>query len=272
MSTAVHLLPISAKGWLTFTDEDVTMSSMLKDHMKAFLNLLFPKNCHTCSRLLNDQTARFDEHLCQDCFSDMKRCQAASCRYCGEPLTQDRNIAELLCRKCRNDRPDYGRLLACYLYQGPVRHLIHQFKYGRRPHLARTIAGLMTRAIPAGWLDQFDALVPVPLHPSRRREREFNQAALMASALGDDSGLPVIPALMRIKNTKALACIEKHGRLAALDNAFALDKKYRSLIADRCVLLVDDIVTTTATARLASRVLTQQASCRDISVLSFAKG
>jgi ComF family protein len=245
---------------------------MLKDHMNAFLNLLFPKNCHTCSRLLDGQTARFDEHLCQDCFSDMKRCQAALCRYCGAALTQEREIAELLCRGCRNDQPDYKHLLACYLYQGPVRHLVHTFKYGRRPYLAQTIAGLMTRCLPAGWLGQFDALVPVPLHPARHREREFNQAALIASTLGHHSGIPVIPALQRKKNTHALARIKRHGRLAVLNNAFALDQQCRSLIAGRRVLLVDDIVTTTATVRLASRVLTEHAACREISVLSFAKG
>ncbi|MDD5019074.1 MAG: ComF family protein [Candidatus Omnitrophica bacterium] len=245
---------------------------MFKGYLNAFFDLFFPKNCHICSRLLGGLTARFDDHLCQDCFSAMKRCHVVSCRYCGAALTQDREIEELLCRGCRNDQPDYQRLLACYAYDGPVRLLIHRFKYDGRPYLARTIAALMTRVLPAGWLEQFDVLVPVPLHPSRRREREFNQAALIASTLARDPGLPVIPALKRTKNTRALAGVKRSERRNVLDNAFCLDTRYKPLIARNRVLLVDDIVTTTATVRRASRLLSREASCRKVCVLSFAKG
>ncbi|MFB3919233.1 MAG: ComF family protein [Candidatus Velamenicoccus archaeovorus] len=244
---------------------------MLKSYAQACCDLLFPRSCHICSRLLCGATARFDDHLCADCFASMKRCNAISCRWCGSPLTEEREKEEFFCRRCRNDKPAYHRLMTCYAYEGPVRLLIHKMKYEGRAYLASTIARLIAAALPDKWLDLFDALVPVPLHAARAREREFNQAEAIARHLAGTTSLSVIPALQRSKNTPALADLKKQGRMRVLNHAFRLDEKCSSLMSRRRILLVDDIVTTTATARQASRLLMDEGGCCQVTVLAFAK-
>lgn len=245
---------------------------MLKSYAQACCNLLFPRSCHICSKLLCGATARFDDHLCADCFASMKRCDVVSCRSCGSALTEEREKEEYFCRRCRNDRPDYHRLLSCYVYDGPVRSLIHKLKYEGRAYLASTVAKLIAAALADKWLDQFDALVPVPLHAARAREREFNQADLIARHLARGTSLPVVPALQRSKNTQALADLKKQGRMRVLNHAFRLEEKLSPMLRQRRILLVDDIVTTTATARMTSRLLMDEGACRQVTVLAFAKG
>ncbi len=245
---------------------------MFKSYAQACCDLLFPRSCHICSRLLRGATAKFDDHLCADCFASMKRCETVCCRWCGSPLTEEREREELFCRRCRNDRPAYHRLMTCYAYEGPVRLLIHKMKYGGRAYLASTVARLIAAALPDKWLDQFDALVPVPLHAARAREREFNQAEAIARHLTGATSLPVIQAIQRPKNTPALADIKRQGRVRVLKDAFRLEEKLGPMLRQRHILLVDDIVTTTATARMASHLLMNEGDCRQVTVLAFAKG
>ncbi len=245
---------------------------MLKSYARACCDLFFPRSCHICSQLLCGATARFDAHLCGDCFASMKRCETLCCRWCGSHLTEEREKEELFCRRCRNDRPAYHRLMTCYVYEGPVRLLIHKMKYEGRSYLASTVARLIAAALPDKWLESFDALVPVPLHAARAREREFNQAEVIARHLAGTASLPVIPALQRQKNTPALADLKKQERMRTLDRAFRLNEKCRSFMSRRRILLVDDIVTTTATARLASHLLMDEGACGQVAVLAFAKG
>ena len=257
---------------MTFSDENVTICPMFKRYGQVLLNLLFPRNCHICSQLLSGRVAGFDNHLCWDCYSSMKRCAPVSCRLCGLPLENEREKQENICRACRKNTPSYDRLLSCYLYQGNVRKLIHRFKYENRPYLAKTIGRLILKTLPKEWFSGYDALVPVPLHPVRHREREYNQAELVLNVLARAAGKPLAPVLLRKKNTRPLSELKKQDRLRALTGAFGLDPKQASLLRGKRVLLFDDIVTSVSTARLASHVLASQAGCRSVSVLSFARG
>lgn len=261
---------INLNHLLTISEANVTIGAMFKPYAQAFFNLLSPKNCHICSRLLNSRNAAFDDHLCWDCFCSMKRTAPVSCRLCGLPLKSSRDLKENTCPVCRKNTPSYKRLLSCYVYGGAVRKLIHRFKYDHRPYLAETLSRLILKTLPENWLKDFDVFVPVPLHPVRQREREYNQAELILRLLARNSGKPLVPALIRKKNTRPLSELKKTERHCVLNGAFGLDEKQARLIRGKRVLLFDDIITSTSTAREISRLLCST-GC-EVSVLSFARG
>ena len=237
--------------------------------MTACMDLLYPKNCHICSKILNSQTRAYDDYICWDCFWVMKKTPVVACSLCGSLLKDDKELNTLKCRACQQDSPPYQRLLACYIYEGTTRELIHRFKYGNRPYLSKTIIRLMTDMLNPIYLREVDCLVPVPLHPVRQREREYNQAELITEGLSRQFNKPFSLALRRIKNTESQVSLAKKERFLNLKGAFAL--AHPSFIEDKNVLVIDDVVTTTATANEASRIL-KDAGAKSISVLAFAKG
>lgn len=242
----------------------------LTPYAKAFSNLFFPANCHICSGPLPGTAGAFDENLCMECFSSIKRCSPVACSLCGKPLKE--NKEKETCPDCLRNPPAHERLVSCYAYDGALRRLIHIYKYENRPYLASTISRLILKAVPEGWLNEFDALVYIPLHPARQREREYNQAELALRQLSISSGKKVVPLLKRKKNTRPLSQLAKKDRLKALDNAFCIDKKQISEVRGKRVLLFDDIVTTASTARLASAIIKKEAGCSEINFLTFARG
>ncbi|MCB9592170.1 MAG: ComF family protein [Sandaracinaceae bacterium] len=152
--------------------------------------------------------------------------------------------------------PAVGAPRAAFLYGGPLADAIRRFKYGGRSDLAPVLAEL---GLPAALelSGRFDAVVPVPLHPRRERERGFNQASLIARAWASALGVPVRPrALRRVRDTPAQASLEVGRRAGNVRGAFRVDAD----IAGR-VLLVDDVRTTGATlAECASALLVGGAS------------
>lgn len=139
-------------------------------------------------------------------------------------------------------------------YVGPLRDIIHAFKYEGRRSLARPLAQLMAEAA-AGFLDDAACVVPVPLHPWRRVTRGFNQAADLAAHLGP----PVVHALWRARLTRAQVGLPAVERRRNVRGAFVrspvLSRRRAALIAGRVVVLVDDVRTTGATLQQCARTL-----------------
>ncbi len=255
---------------LTTTGQDVRISFMFKELLAALGDLVFPPTCHVCGALIRRDINAYDAHLCRSCAAAFKVTPPVSCRSCGEPLRADDDGTRLSCQRCL-DRPlpAYQDLTTCYLYQGGIRTLIHKFKYANRPYLAATIFRLMDERLTDARLTAFDAVVPVPLHPVRLREREFNQAELIAELLARRWQRPLIKALTRKVNTRPQSILTQTERKANVSEAFEI--RTAAAIQGKRLLLVDDIVTTTATTRAASRCL-KDAGAGQICVLAFAKG
>lgn len=160
---------------------------------------------------------------------------------CSHPLPEMGS-----CPNCQGrDWHLHGIVAACR-YQGVGEELIKRFKYGRDRTLAPVLADLLLGALgDARFLGKrFDALVPVPLHPLKEREREFNQSALLAERLSRLLGVPVGHQLRRTRATVPQAGLDRSARMKNLDGAFALRKAPAS---DATLLLVDDVTTTGAT-------------------------
>lgn len=161
----------------------------------------------------------------------------------------------MLCDTCLAHRPAWGEARAALLYDDQARRLLLPFKYGDRTDLARALAPMMARA-GAALLVRADLIVPVPLHRRRLLARRYNQAALLARALSRLTGRPsVLDALHRIRATIPLGALSPGRRQQALEGAFRINPARCARIADARVVLIDDVLTTGATADACARVL-----------------
>jgi ComF family protein len=203
--------------------------------------------------------------LCGACWEGLERIAPPWCRCCGAPLG-----VEGLCGACRSRRPRFAYARAALLYGDLVREAIHAFKFGGRRGLANPLgdllAGLGLAALPGA---APDLLVPVPLHPRRARERGYNQALLLARRLERAWGVPVAAdALLRAVPTLPQADLDAAARRRNVRDAFAVRRP--ELIAGRHVLLVDDVLTTGATAGECARSL-YRAGAAAVGVLTVAR-
>jgi len=196
------------------------------------------------------------------------RLERPFCERCAEPYP--RPVAEsFVCGNCGSREWALSRLRAAYQEKGSVRDAILGFKYRRqfhlRPWLGRWLEDGFRRHY-AG--ESWDALVPVPLHPDRRRKRGFNQSAEIASWLGKRVGVPVQEVLRRVKATMPQARLTRAERLrnlrGSLDLAGRFDPRGRRLV------ICDDVFTTGATADACARIL-RRAGAVEVVALTVAR-
>lgn len=182
----------------------------------------------------------------------------ARCYCCGHPRLD--NMGDHLCVPCRDSLAyiqkqevffyveGAEKVYTPYPYEGAAKELIHCLKYTCVRDAAKVLGTRMACCLKD---DSFDALVPVPLYPKRLSERGFNQAELLAQAVGDPKGIPVLPALKRVRETGQQAKLEKERRIKNMEDAFQTCDKLKGMR----LLLVDDVCTTGATARACIRAL-----------------
>jgi len=246
-----HIAPVapnSARGW--------------RPWVTAALDLVFPPLCPLCDRMLG--TGRRDP-LCGACWDGLERIAPPWCRCCGAPLG-----IEGLCGACRIRRPRFAYARAALLYGDLVREAIHAFKFGGRRGLAiplgDLLAGLGLCALPGA---APDVLVPVPLHPRRARERGYNQALLLARRLERAWRVPVVAdTLVRAVPTLPQADLDAAARRRNVRDAFVVSRPAR--ITGRHVVLVDDVLTTGATAGECASSL-YRAGAAAVGVLTVAR-
>jgi ComF family protein len=177
---------------------------------------------------------------------------------------------ERLCPSCRAAPPVFSRARAAFRYDDYARRLILPFKHADRTDLARVLAGHMAR-VGMPLLREADVLVPVPLHPRRLFQRRYNQAAILAVLVAKASGRAVLQdGLMRKRQTPPLGDKTATERHATLDGAFAIRPRRAKEIAGRRVVLIDDVMTSGATASACAAVLTA-AGATHVTVLVAAR-
>ena len=197
--------------------------------------------------------------MCAPCFSRLAFVTAPLCEVCGVPFPHDgtgsRQPEGFWCGACVAAPPAFSAARAALRYDDGAKALILPFKYRDRTELARPLARHMARA-GAQLLRAADLLVPVPLHRWRLFRRRHNQAALLASQLAQISGKRFDPMLLRrVRATKPLGDMGAGEREAALAGAFGLAPGAGRKLSGRRVLLVDDVLTSGATADACARVL-----------------
>jgi ComF family protein len=220
----------------------------LRPAFDAVLSVVLAPSCASCGGLLDQPT---HGPVCAACWRSILPLTPPLCERCGDPLPSWRVISVPLarCPRCRRRPRVVDRAASVGAYDGALRAIVHAFKYEGRRSLAHPLAGLIRRHC-AAVLDGASYLVPVPLHPSRRRERGFNQAADLTRRLG----LPSCPALRRVRATPSQISLPASRRHGNVRDAFAATRHARSL-AGTIVVLVDDVSTTGATLDACARVL-----------------
>lgn len=212
------------------------------------LTILFPSQCVVCRSLVAQPT---DGPLCSSCFRLLPRHRGPVCD-CGVPLAGGVGLS---CGRCRRGLAVFDAGASLGPYEGSLRTVLHALKYGRRPRLAGRLADALVSEPAVGrLLSPQLVLVPVPLHPRRLRERGFNQSERLARALGRRTGLPVMAqTLVRRRDTPPQTGLTAARRRANMAGAFAA--RCSPALAGRTVLLIDDVLTTGATARACAGAL-----------------
>lgn len=206
-----------------------------------------------------------DSPVCDACWRAVSPIPAPCCVRCGEPLWTGAGPA---CPRCAAHEPAFAIARSAARYDGPLRDVIHAFKFERRRVLATPLAALMRRA-GHDLLAGADAVVPVPLHPWRALRRGFNQADDLASRLGP----PVWRILHRTRGGPPQSALAGAERRANVAGAFAIRYGVRLVAARRrtaAVVLVDDVMTTGATLDACAQAL-RRAGVRQVAALTLAR-
>jgi ComF family protein len=203
--------------------------------LDEFAEAILPQRCVACGR--------FGAAIHHQCIAALARADGARCSHCWAPADADP------CPRCASAPPAFEALRARFRFEGDVRRALLEAKFRGTTLLLRPLAEAAIEAIPEDW--QFDAVVPVPLHRSRERERGYNQAAIIAKAVARRLDVPSPPdRLRRIRATPPQAGLNAEQRRQNLLGAFEARAPVPA-----AVLLVDDVTTTGATFEVAARAL-----------------
>ena len=186
-----------------------------------------------------------------------KRC-ASSLHFVNNALSRSKALspASFTCANCAHRTIYFDAAVAAYRSRGIVRQIIHDFKYARQVHLRHLVARWLCAALDDERLRDvsFDLIVPVPLHPTRQRERGFNQTqSRLLNCSAREISLPSRPVLERIRYTTTQTALDRAERMENLHNAFRLRKN--ADVRGLQVLLIDDVLTTGSTLSECARVL-----------------
>lgn len=206
------------------------------------LSCLWPTHCYIC------QQATTQPGICTACQHDLPVVLHA-CRCCGLSLAGSGK--DEICADCLKQAPPYDRVVSALAYTTPVSQLITGLKFHNRLHHAPLLARLLHRRLAAGPVSA-QAIVPVPLHPARLRERGFNQALEIARPLAAALGIPLLrDVLIRVRETAPQSLQPAQVRRANVHQAFAVTARPVA----RRIALVDDVMTSGHTVSEAARCL-----------------
>jgi predicted amidophosphoribosyltransferase len=214
----------------------------------AALDAVLPPHCLTCDAAVDIQGS-----LCGGCFGTLSFVTAPHCARCGVPFPHAG--AGPVCPGCEARPPAFDAARAALRYDAGARRLVLPFKHADRTELAGPLARHMARA-GAALLARAELVAPVPLHWRRLLSRRYNQAALLSARLARQAGLPHLPDLLRrTRPTPPLGDLGAAARATLLVDVFAVSRRGATRLAGRRVLLVDDVMTSGATADACARAL-----------------
>jgi ComF family protein len=239
-------------------------AAVLRRGGKFILDTALPPLCPSCREPLGDGVG-----LCASCWSKLSFIEKPYCARLGIPFTYDPGPG-LLSMEAIANPPAYDRARAAVRYDEIARALVVGFKYADRLDLAPMMGRWMARA-GGELLADADALLPVPLHWRRLWARRFNQAAALAGTISESCGVPVLHGVLkRVRATAQQVGLSKPERADNVQGAFRVPAEQKAQIAGKRVVLIDDVLTSGATADTCARALLR-AGCAHVDVLVFAR-
>jgi ComF family protein len=241
------------------------------------LSFLFPDDCRVCDQPLQDFSR---VPVCRACLAKPEPLAAEYfCVQCRAPFLSRFPLDEQgRCALCRRGVRGFDAAYSFGFYENELRKLIHLFKYGRIQTLEVPLGRLLARALPRE--QTFDVIVPMPLHWRKRWQRGFNQSELLAREIGRRTHTPVRNALRRVRYTESQAGLTSARRRENVSGAFQARRavlspalfqpKTSKALEGQSVLLIDDVMTTGATAASCARAL-KRAGARHVTLLTLAR-
>ncbi len=216
--------------------------SLLAEPFSYFIDFLLPSSCINCGK----EIAR--ELVCGDCLNLLIYPRSPLCPHCGRPIDKTKT-----CSFCRYEKNlDYGRSFLLYL--PPVDKMIHHLKYRGKTKLAKFFGLGMAGVLKSDfYLKKADFLVPVPLFWWKKARRTYNQADLLSAIINQETDIPYVDALRRVRNTKTQTRLDQNKRLENVNNAFRVKNGVE--VKNKKIILIDDVMTTGATIKECAKVL-----------------
>jgi len=232
----------------------------------ALMDLLFPRTCTGCGKPAH-KAARY---FCWDCLSRLNVIQPPFCRLCGDPVDGAAE-GDFICAACLAQAPAFNQARSAARYRGVLQTALQDFKYHGATWLSHDFSMLLLACFQTHYATQtIDAIMYVPLFPTKERDRTYNQADLLAHELSLQlGGLPVKRHLVKRQPTQTQTHLTAAKRRANVQGTFSITDK--SAIADQRLLLIDDVMTTGATVNECARML-KQAGAEAVFVLTVARG
>jgi ComF family protein len=235
--------------------------------LEAGLALIYPPACQLCGE---ERATPQDGFVGPRCREEVRFIVPPICDRCGLPFAGD-ITSSFECANCREMELHFSSARSAVSARGVVLEVLHRYKYQRalwfEPFLAEIF---LRRALPGLREEKWDWIVPVPLHPTKEREREFNQAERLAAHLSVATNIPLRPDLLRrVLPTRTQTLLTRTQRATNVRRAFAL-RSGRRLRGER-IILVDDVLTTGATTSACAAVL-RAGGAGDVCVWTVARG
>lgn len=175
-----------------------------------------------------------------------------------------------ICHYCTDDMPKFDKAMSIIKFDKVSERLIHNFKYYEKTEFANNIAKVMisnAREI----IDQSDLITAIPMHKDKLRSRGYNQAAILAASIAKYSNINYIPdILIKHKSSESQSGLNREERKANVKNTFKLNPKYSESAFRKNILIIDDVLTTGATASECAKVL-RRSGCKRIYLLTIAR-
>jgi competence protein ComFC len=240
---------------------------MFRRFITGLLDIVYPKKCLACKNKL--EISSVDNLICPKCWGNIKRNLPPFCHSCGRRLEKS-SITKNICPGCMRTRLHFDRAFSPCVYEGVIKELIHEFKYNNKDYLGPVFSRLLVEFIKEYNLpmDSLDFIVPVPLHKTRLREREFNQAEILSNSIAAEFKKIVLKdALSRNRHTKTQTDLAIDKRYSNVRGCFSVTRP--ESIRGKNLLLVDDVLTTAATCSEAAKAL-KESGANIVFVLTLA--
>jgi len=244
-----------------------TIQRGIKGWLNAGLALIYPEVCQICKA---EPAKPEDGFVGSQCWSQVRFIRPPFCERCGLPYEGELTTS-FVCTNCQELKLHFSSARSAVVAKGVTLEVIHQFKYSRALWFENFLAGLLRReAAPVLRRQSWDFIVPVPLHPLKEREREFNQAAVLARHLSRAVNLPCHEKIVRrITPTVTQTHLKRDARATNMHKVFAV--RPGNVLTGKRIVLIDDVFTTGATTNDCARAL-RQAGAADVCVWTVARG